>query len=469
VLQLKRAPSCFLPGVPDSGALSGGSAGKGEQQKTFTRCERLVVVYVCTQATQEQSATNMKTPNQMLSLFTGAGGLDLGLEAAGFSSCACIEIDPEARKTAGDNRPDWRFVEPHDIGAIEARDLPSVLGIPKGDLALVAGGPPCQPFSKSGYWANGDTRRLLDPRASTLGYFFAAVESTLPRFFILENVQGLGYRNKAEGLTQILESVEAINTTAGTSYRPSVLNLNAADFGVPQLRHRVFVVAHRDGVELQSPAPTHAGLTEGLRDVAPHLTAWDAIGDLDSETWDSELTPRGKWAGLLPSIPEGSNYLWHTSRGGGQEIFGWRTRYWSFLLKLAKSQPSWTIQACPGPATGPFHWRNRLLSIQELLRLQTFPQGFCVGGPWGAAVRQIGNAVPPLLSEVLGRSMLAQVFPECQDGRRLVHAIDTRDGCPDPYPVQPVPEEFMQLVAERRPHPGVGLGPGALARAAKDA
>ena len=75
--------------------------------------------------------------------------------------------------------------------------------------------------------------------------------------------------------------------------------------------------------------------------------------------------------GLLPSIPEGENYLWHTNRGGGLQLFGWRTRYWSFLLKLAKSLPSWTIQAQPASAIGPFHWRSRKLTTREMCRLQT--------------------------------------------------------------------------------------------------
>src|SRR6185312_12245754 len=110
---------------------------------------------------------------------------------------------------------------------------------------------------------------------------------------------------------------------------------------------------------------------------------------------------RGKWADLLPSIPPGMNYLWHTDRGGGEPLFGWRRRYWSFLLKLAPDQPSWTIQAQPGPATGPFHWDNRRLTGREMARLQTFPDDIQITGSLADAQRQIGNAVPSLLAEVL--------------------------------------------------------------------
>ncbi|MGH8069990.1 MAG: DNA cytosine methyltransferase, partial [Candidatus Entotheonellia bacterium] len=130
-------------------------------------------------------------------------------------------------------------------------------------------------------------------------------------------------------------------------------------------RERVFILASIDGQTLKAPLPTH-GEGNGLE---PYHTAWDAIGDLDKEDWPLELEVTGKWAALLRSIPEGKNYLWHTPRGGGEPLFGWRTRYWSFLLKLSKRHPSWTIQAEPGPATGPFHWRNRMLSIEELARV----------------------------------------------------------------------------------------------------
>src|SRR5206468_6143085 len=131
--------------------------------------------------------------------------------------------------------------------------------------------------------------------------------------------------------------------------------------------------------------------------LASYLTAWDAIGDFSQDSNDPDLAISGKWADLLPTIPEGKNYLWHTPRGGGEPLFGWRTRYWNFLLKLAKDQPSWTIQAQPGPAVGPFHWKSRRLSTRELCRLQTFPDDVVIVGDRMSLHRQVGNAVPSLL------------------------------------------------------------------------
>src|SRR5262249_52462771 len=102
-------------------------------------------------------------------------------------------------------------------------------------------------------------------------------------------------------------------------------------YGVPQHRERVFIVASSDGKQFKFPMETHG-------DLEPYRTAWDALGDLPERLNDSALKVGGKWAELLPSIPEGENYLWHTARGGGMPLFGWRTRYWSFLLKLAKNR-----------------------------------------------------------------------------------------------------------------------------------
>src|SRR5947209_4714933 len=107
----------------------------------------------------------------VISLFTGAGGFDVGLEAAGFETRLCVEIDADARTTLKHNRPQWRLSDPGDIHAIAPITLLRDAGLKSRQLALLAGGPPCQPFSKSMYWTNGDAPRLRDPRARTLHAF----------------------------------------------------------------------------------------------------------------------------------------------------------------------------------------------------------------------------------------------------------------------------------------------------------
>lgn len=387
---------------------------------------------------------------KVLSLYTGAGGLDLGFEAAGLETAVAVELDPEAVATLRHNRG-WPVLD-RDIHTISSRELLETAGLAEGEADALIGGPPCQPFSKSGYWASGDTLRLGDPRSGTLGAYLRVLRDTLPKTFLLENVPGLAYRGKTEGLALIARTIETINRDRGVSYTLNTAKLNAADFGVPQIRERVFVIGARDGAEFTFPEPTHAR----------PATAWDAIGDLEEDD-DPALRLRGKWADLLPSIPEGENYLWHTERGGGLPLFGWRRRYWSFLLKLAKALPSWTIQAQPGPASGPFHWKSRRLSARELCRLQTVPDDYTVLGNLAAVQRQLGNAVPSALAEALARAMRRQLLGDKVDLRSRLAPVP-RGMVPGAEPVGEVYPKYLHLVGSHAAHPGTGLGYGAAAR-----
>ena len=187
------------------------------------------------------------------------------------------------------------------------------------------------------------------------------------------------------------------------------------------------------------------------------MRAWDAIGRLSIA--DPPVAV-GKWADLLPSIPEGENYLWHTSRGGGRPLFGYRTRYWSFLLKLAKDMPAWTLPAQPGPSTGPFHWSNRPLAVEEMLRLQSLPADWAVEGSYRDQVRQVGNATPALLAEVLGRAILSTLGLPVQPGA-LRLAIRRLSSVPSPTPPERVSAAYRLLEGDHPDHPGAGLGPKA--------
>lgn len=391
-----------------------------------------------------------------ISLYTGVGGLDFGLEAAGFKTAVSVELDPVACRSIRRNR-DWPVLE-GDIHGITSREILARANLRAGEAAILIGGPPCQPFSKSSYWVNGDAARLDDPRADTLAAFLRVLRDTRPRVFLLENVHGLAYKGKDEGLGTLLKGISTVNRAAKTNYSVSWKVLNAVEYGVPQSRERVFLIGSRDGRPFSFPAPTHGPADNGS--LEPFRTAWDAIGDLDVDSWPEELNPTGKWAALLPSIPEGQNYLWHTPRSkGGQPLFGWRTRYWSFLLKLAKDKPSWTIQAEPGPATGPFHWRSRKLSIRELCRLQTFSDNYEIEGTYRSAYRQVGNAVPCALGELLGLEVRRQFL--AQRVRRNLRLIPTqREHCPLPEQPTKVPRRYFVLRGAHRDHPGARQGPG---------
>lgn len=394
-----------------------------------------------------------------ISLYTGAGGLDLGFEAAGFDTRVAVELDPNAVATLRHNR-DWRVLD-RDIHSINSAELLKAGSLKEGEADILIGGPPCQPFSKSGFWSTGDTKRLDDPRAGTLGAYLRVLRDALPKAFLLENVPGLAFSGKAEGLHLIEQGVAAINRERGVHYDIRLMKLNAAWFGVPQLRERVFLVASRDGQAFQFPAATHA--EGGCNGLLPYATTWDAIGDLPSNP-DPSLKVRGKWADLLPTIPEGENYLFHTERGDGLSLFGWRRRYWSFLLKLAKNLPSWTLQAQPGPAIGPFHWQSRRLSMRELCRIQTFPDDFEVMGTIQTAQKQIGNAVPSALAEVLARAINNQFLGGKLDpGPTLAPSHKTP--VPPAEPLAKVPKKFHALIGDHSAHPGTGKGHQASKRA----
>lgn len=400
-----------------------------------------------------------------VSLFSGAGGLDYGFEAAGVDIGTAVECDRDSCSTLRRRFGD-RVIE-RDVFQVPTEEMLAVTGVAAGEIDLLIGGPPCQPFSKSGFWRTGDTERLEDPRAATLEAYLRVVEEAIPKVAFLENVAGLGYSGKSEGLDFLLSRLDAINRRIGTNYQCTCKVLNAANFGVPQHRQRFILIASRDGESFVMPQATHGEPDAMLVDYAePYHTAFDAIGDINVDEGE-DLQVRGKWADLLPSIPEGLNYLHHTDRGEGLPLFGWRRRFWSFLLKLSKSLPSWTIQAQPGPSVGPFHWHNRRLSIRELCRLQTIPDSVEIVGGRTSAQRQIGNAVPSLLGEVLAREICVQLLrselPSTAPRLLPMRARET----PPSESIAEVPARFLDLLGRHEPHPGTGLGAGALARAAQ--
>lgn len=404
---------------------------------------------------------------KLISLFTGAGGLDLGFEAAGFDTAVAVEMDGMCCKTLRHNRR-WPVIH-RDIHDVPSSEILACAGLVRGEAELLVGGPPCQPFSKSGFWATGDSKRLKDPRASTLDAYLRVLEDALPQAFLLENVAGIAFKGKSEGLEYLRERVAEVNRRTGASYKFETLRVNASHYGVPQTRERMLIVGHREGLKFGRLDPTHSPVPgNGSRfdfetsTLLPSTNAWDAIGHLETHV-DGELSLSGKWADLLPSIPEGENYLYHTDRGGGEPLFGWRRRFWNFLLKLAKDKPSWTLTAQPGPATGPFHWDNRHLSAMELCALQTFPSGYKVLGTRAEVQKQVGNAVPSALAELVGLKMRARFFGEAENESAAVSLIPPkRNDLPPPCRVTPVARKYRSLCGDHDAHPGTGKGYGAL-------
>ena len=390
-------------------------------------------------------APHPPTRPKVLSAFTGAGGLDLGLESAGYEIIACIDNDPQARATVTANR-ELPFLAPHDIVQVARSLRPESLELERGDLDVLAGAPPCQPYSKAALWAEKAVRGIGDPRGTNgLAGFLLLASKFLPQIILIENVPGFA-RGKNSVLPLLEHFFELLNKKEGTQYRLHAEVVDAVEWGIPQRRERAILVVRRDGERFHVPEPSH-------RD-AP-VRAYDALHGIEVANCPR---PNGRWKDLLPSIPEGRNYLWHTPAGGGRPLFGYRTRFWSFLLKLAKAEPSWTLPASPGPATGPFHWDSRPLAIEEMLRLQTFPADWKVEGGYKAQVRQIGNATPPLLGEVLGRLVGEQVFG-MEYAEPPLLTINRLAEIPAPEKPKQVPRKYRSLEGAHAPHPGAGKGP----------
>src|SRR3954470_10196708 len=186
-----------------------------------------------------------------LSLFSGAGGLDLGVEQAGYRVRAALEFDPDACDSLRANFPAASVLQ-GDIRSITTDEILRAAGARAGDVELLVGGPPCTPFSKSGYWLERK-RRGLDPEASLLEHYVRILDEARPRTFLLENVFALAYANhNRPWLEFLLESADRLG------YGVTQQTVLAADYGVPQRRQRLIIVGSLEGPPAM-PEPTHAG------------------------------------------------------------------------------------------------------------------------------------------------------------------------------------------------------------------
>ncbi|MCM4084900.1 DNA cytosine methyltransferase [Paractinoplanes hotanensis] len=365
----------------------------------------------------------------VVSLFSGAGGLDIAVERGDAEPLVSEDLgngllrvavatdhNEQALETLAANFDSAKTL-PGDITDLPTEQLLDTAGLKRGEPVLVVGGPPCTPFSKSGFWLE-QKRESRDPNASLLDEYVRVVRDSMPEAFVLENVQGLTYKTHKEQFDRLIRSL------AELGYNPQYRVLLAADYGVPQLRRRVFVVGRRDGKEFIFPESTHSGWSE--RDTKidhskiPHVTAAQAFTGLpDPLAISPDEIVDGEYGELAAEVPPGQNYLWHTDRYGGRNRFVWRSRYWTFLLRLDPDRPSSTLQAQPGPWVGPFHWENvrtdsgtdraRRLRIPEMLRLMSFPDDFKIAGTRADVQRQLGNAVPVELGKAVVRALMIQL------------------------------------------------------------
>lgn len=341
-----------------------------------------------------------------ISTFSGAMGLDNGLEKAGFSIRLAVEIEKAMSDTIRLNKPNLPLIS-DDIRNYSGEYLLQCAGLKKGELFLLCGGPPCQAFSTA-----GKRRGLEDERGNVFLKFIDLIGELQPKYFLIENVRGLlsasynprpdvNERNeKGSALAFLLCKIEEL----GYSY--SFTLYDAANYGVPQHRERVIILGSREGYRLPHIPPTHNEFgTNGLH---PWTTLRDAVKGLNSCTAGKIPEKRRFFYELLT---EGQNWrnlpqeMQRQALGKAYDLQGGKT---GFLRRLAWDKPSPTLVTCPTmPATELCHPSEiRPLSIEEYARIQMFPDTWKFAGNMAAVYKQIGNAVPVGLAEAAGKHIL---------------------------------------------------------------
>lgn len=364
----------------------------------------------------------------VISLFTGAGGMEIGLENIGFSTSICVEIDADCRETLRKNRPDWKLFEAcngriaGDIRAVSAAELLKLSGLKKGQASLVTGGAPCQPFSNIGKKQGQD-----DPKNGDLFLeFVKIVKGVRPRAFIFENVAGIAQTKHAEVVQYMEDQFD------GLGYEIAFDILNAANYGVPQQRKR-FIMIGILGKKPAFPLPTHVKSSDDWNKFCGSLDhrpihkplSWETSGRAIKKITAKRLK-RADCLGMNHSpemekrmrlIKQGQNFkslpmsmrpkCWQTGKHQGHDTFG----------RIEADKPSPTIRTAGyNPTKGKYihPFEDRGLNTAEMAALQSFPESWIFhtlsGKPSIVSIgRQIGNAVPPLLAEALGRAIAMQI------------------------------------------------------------
>lgn len=341
---------------------------------------------------------------RVVSLFSGAGGLDLGFEQAGFRTVFATDVWNIACETLKRNdTSDEVFCG--DVRNIDFKNIKEKYGT----IDCLIGGPPCPPYSQTRHYLVGKADGFDDEHAGfAVPEYFRALEEINPKVFFFENVDGFTFKtHKYE-----FEFLKKKATSLGYEIEYKVVN--CANYGVPQTRKRFFCVGWKKGLpKFKFPEETHADPSKN-KDKKPWVTCGDVIGEFDNITQEEmEQRPGAKDYELLCEIPAGDNYLFFTEKRGYPEPkFKWKSRYWTFLLKLTPNRPSWTIQASFSNNQGPFHWKNRFLRIEEIKRIQTFPDEYKFVGEMKEQWRQIGNAVPVQAAHIIAERIKETYFNE---------------------------------------------------------
>lgn len=325
--------------------------------------------------------------NDFIDLFSGAGGLSLGLEASGLRCVAGVEMNRDACDTFHSRHAGARLYN-SPIQQVNFREY--------GGVSLIVGGPPCQPFSAGGKGRASSDMRDMIPQ------FVRAVHEARPKVFLMENVPGLAGPTHREYLEAALDDLSKLG------YSVAFEVVNAAEYGIPQKRRRLIVVGIRGSKsKFAFPMPTH-----GPRGEQPFVTSGTVLARVPGrDAANASKVTYAKRPDLRPSPYDG-----HLFNGGGRAINlsepshtilasagGNKTHFLDLQEEVPKYHKHLMAGGCPriGSLRG-----GRRLSIEESAALQTFPKGMRFYGSRSSQYAQVGNAVPPALAKVLGFALI---------------------------------------------------------------
>lgn len=352
------------------------------------------------------SVTTVTNRYNVISLFSGAMGLDNGIEKAGMNIRLCVEFQHAMAETIRANKPDIPLIE-DDVRNYSGAELLNHAGVQKGEeVFLVCGGPPCQAFSTAGKRLGFD-----DDRGNVFLKYLDIIGEIRPKYFLLENVRGLlsasyappNSGRKPEKGTALLFALEKIKRMG---YSATFTLYDSANYGVPQKRERVIILGSRDGYKIPLIPPTHS--ETGKHGLKKWRTFRAAIAGLKKCTaapiprkrlpYFKMLGPGQYWKNLPKSVQKeamGKSYLLPGGKTG-------------FYRRLAWDEPAPTLVTCPTmPATDLMHpTEDRALSIEEYARIQMFPDQWVFKGRMADIYKQIGNAVPVGLGYAAARHLI---------------------------------------------------------------
>lgn len=385
----------------------------------------------------------MKRENlNTISLFSGALGLDLGLEQAGFTTRVTVEINESAINTIKANKPNLPIIG-SAIQGVSTKELLNKAGLSGSEVTLVAGGPCCQSFSTAGKRGS-----VCDPRGALFQDYCRVIREVRPRFFVMENVRGLlsaaikhrPLNERGPGFPSLAPEEELgsafniiLNELRSLGYYIVYGLLNTANYGTPQSRQRIVIIGSRDGENISLPKPTHS--LDGKNGMQKWVTLKKALVGTRSKEWvgisPDQLTylkllgPGQNWTSLPKKLQ---------AKAIGGAYYSWGGRS-GFCRRLAWNKPSPSLTTQPnGKATMLCHpVKNRPLSVEEYARIQEFPDDYTFVGSISDKYLLIGNAVPLGLGRAIGRMLMDTMTASEENG--LPRDVGQRRGqvmCGDP-------------------------------------